>query len=345
PAQLFSHSDQSVLWQTPRADTSARIGWGGRLADIFNASNPNQVLSMNVSLDGDNVFQAGVAVAPYFMSSGGVEQIWPVQTAAANCGPTGDWNRRRCQSFQALLDQPQAHPFERAYVGKVRATMATSAQVAAAIAAHPANDVLFRPFWDAHGLPWNPSDLAELPRLAAQLLMVARVIRARGTLQMQRQLFFAGIGGFDTHDNQLDDQPALLRDLSQSIKAFHDVLGNAAMGVANDVTTFTASEFGRTLTNNGDGTDHGWGGHHLVVGGAVNGGRIYGRMPSLAASNNPDDAGWGQVIPTLSVDQYAATLAKWYGLSDLDRDTIFPNLIHMTGAIPAISGPNLGFMV
>lgn len=344
PAQLFSHSDQSVLWQTPRADTSSRIGWGGRLADIFSASNPNQVLSMNVSLDGDNVFQAGVAVAPYFMSAGGVEQIWPVQTAAANCGPTGDWNRRRCQSFQALLDQPQAHPFERAYVGKVRATMATSAQVAAAIAAWPANDVLFRPFWDAHGLPWNPSDLAELPPLAAQLLMIARVIRARGTLQMQRQLFFAGLGGFDTHDNQLDDQPALLRDVSQSIKAFYDVLGHASMAVASDVTTFTASEFGRTLTNNGDGTDHGWGGHHLIVGGAVNGGRIFGRMPSLAATNNPDDAGWGQVIPTLSVDQYAATLAKWYGLSDLDRDTIFPNLVHMTGPIPAIAGPDLGFM-
>jgi uncharacterized protein (DUF1501 family) len=345
PAQLFSHSDQTMLWQTPRADTAARIGWGGRLADIFSASNPNQVLSMNVSLDGDNVFQAGVNVAPYFMSRDGVEQIWPIQTAAPDCGPTGDWNRRRCLTFKALLDQPQAHPFERAYVGKVRATMATSAQVAEAIALYPPNHVLFRPFWDAHGLPWNPANLAELPPLAAQLLMIARVIRARADLQMQRQLFFAGLGGFDTHNTQLADHPALLRDLSQSIKAFYDVLGDPALNLTDAVTTFTASEFGRTLTNNGDGTDHGWGGHHLVVGGRVDGGKIYGRMPSLLANNNPDDAGWGQIIPTLSVDQYAATLARWYGLSDLDRDSIFPNLVHMTGAIPSISGPNLGFML
>lgn len=345
PAQLFSHSDQSVLWQTPRADTSARIGWGGRLADIFSASNPNQVLSMNVSLDGDNVFQAGVSVAPYFMSASGVEHIWPIETEAANCGPEGHWNRRRCLTFNALLDQSYAHPFERAYVGKVRATMQTSAQVAEAIAQYPANLALFRPFWDAHGLPWNPAELADLPPLAAQLLMIARMIRARVDLSMQRQLFFAGLGGFDTHNSQATDHPALLADLSQSLKAFYDVLANPALGVVDEVTTFTASEFGRTLTNNGDGTDHGWGGHHLVVGGAVEGGRIYGRMPSLLAQNNPDDAGWGQIIPTLSVDQYAATLAKWYGLTDLDRGDIFPNLVHMTGPILSIAGPDLGFML
>ena len=346
PAQLFSHSDQSVLWQTPRADTSARTGWGGRLADIFAASNPNQVLSMNVSLDGENVFQAGIQVSPYFMSSQGVEQIDLIQTGAASCGSGAtSWNRRRCLSFQALQGQTHAHPFERAYVTKTQSTIATSAQVAAAIALFPDNDVVFRPFWDVFGLAWNPANLVELPRLAQQLLMIARVIRARSQLQMSRQLFFAALGGFDTHDNQLADQPALLRDLSQSVKAFYDVLGSAAFNLVNDVTCFTSSEFGRTLTNNGDGTDHGWGGHHLVFGGAVNGGAIYGRMPSLAASlNNPDDAGWGQMIPQLSVDQYAATLAKWYGLSDTDRSEIFPNLSFMTGPLLSIPGPNLGFM-
>jgi uncharacterized protein (DUF1501 family) len=136
-----------------------------------------------------------------------------------------------------------------------------------------------------------------------------------------------------------------MAELSQSIKAFYDVLGNPALNLVNQVTTFTASEFGRTLTNNGDGTDHGWGGHHLVFGGGVNGRRIYGRMPNLSAGEtNPDNAGWGQIIPTLSVDQYAATLAKWYGLSDLDRDTIFPNLQYMTGSLLSVPGPNLGFM-
>jgi uncharacterized protein (DUF1501 family) len=346
PAQLFSHSDQSVLWLTPRADATERTGWGGRLADVFFNSNPNQVLSMNVSLDGDNVFQTGVQVSPYFMSSQGVELISHINTGAANCVDGGQgWNRRRCLAFNALANQTQAHPFERAFADKTRRTLQTSEQVGAALASVPANDPLFRPFWDAFGLPWNPSNLAALPRLAAQLLMIARVMRARDTLQMNRQLFYAGLGGFDTHDRQLQDHPDLLRQISQSVLAFYQVLDNAAMGLGSSVTTFTASEFGRTLSINGDGTDHGWGGHHLVFGGAVNGRRIYGRMPSLAASaSNPDDAGWGQVIPTLSADQYAATLARWYGLSDADRSTIFPNLQFMTGSLLSIEGPNLGFM-
>jgi uncharacterized protein (DUF1501 family) len=347
PAQLFSHSDQTVQWQTPRADTSARTGWGGRLADIFAGDNGNPTLSMNVSLDGDNVFQAGIDVSPYFMSSQGVESIGMVNTGLPDCGD-GDsgWNRRRCLTFNALLSRDYAHPFQRAYASKVQATMAVSAQLQAALATQPDNDVVYRPFWDAHGLPWNPDNLAELPRLAAQLLMIARVMRVRGPLQMNRQLFFAGLGGFDTHDNQLVDQAPLLADLSQSLLAFYQVLDHPAFGLGGHVTSFTASEFGRTLSNNGDGTDHGWGGHHLVVGNGVRGARIYGRMPNLAAGDgNPDNAGWGQIIPTLSVDQYAATLASWFGLHPADRDEIFPNLQHMNGPLLSIAGPDLGFML
>jgi uncharacterized protein (DUF1501 family) len=334
PAQLYSHSDQTVLWQTPRADATTRTGWGGRLADIFSASNVNQVLSMNVSLHGDNVFQAGEEVAPYFMSAEGVEEIDLIRTDAPNCGPTGHWNRRRCLSFHALLNQSHQHPFERAYAEKARRAIETSAEVTTALALHPESDPVFQPFRDAFP--------TAMPYLARQLLMIARMIRARHDLQMSRQLFFAGLGGFDTHDRQLDDHPTLLRTLSSSVKAFYDVL--EAMGLSESVTAFTGSEFGRTLTNNGDGTDHGWGGQHFVFGGAVNGQRIYGRMPSLALNGNPDDAGWGQIIPTLAVDQYAATLASWYGLSDADRDDIFPNLVHMAGPILSIEGPNLGFM-
>jgi uncharacterized protein (DUF1501 family) len=346
PAQLFSHSDQSVQWQTPRADTTARTGWGGRLADIFAGDNGNPTLSMNVSLDGDNVFQAGIDVSPYFMSAQGVERIDLVNTGLPNCG-NGDsgWNRRRCLTFNALLNRQYAHPFQRAYASKVQATMAVSAELQAALATQPDTDAVYRPFWDAHGLAWNPANLAELPRLAAQLLMIARVMRVRGLLQMNRQLFFAGIGGFDTHDTQLPDHVPLLADLSQSLKAFYDVLDTPAFNLGSQVTTFTASEFGRTLSSNGDGTDHGWGGHHFVVGNSVRGARIYGRMPNLAAgSGNPDNAGWGQIIPTLSVDQYAATLSSWYGLHADDRDAIFPNLVHMNGPLLSIAGPNLGFM-
>jgi uncharacterized protein (DUF1501 family) len=349
PAQLFSHSDQSVLWQTPAADSTTRTGWGGRLADIFRADNPNQVLSMNVSLNGDNVFQSGVTVAPYFMSSYGVEQINNIQTAGANCGPSNEWNRRRCLSFNALQNlgasATPGHAFERAFVTKTKRAIDTAAQVAVAIAAFPENDVKFRPFWDANGLAWtaNSTNLPELPELAKQLLMIARVIASRTTLDMRRQLFFAGIGGFDTHDNQNADQPALLKDISQSVKAFYQVMDT--LDTANSVTTFTASDFGRTLTNNGDGTDHGWGGHHLVFGGSVNGNRVYGKIPSMLSwQTNPDDAGYGRIIPTLSTDQYAATLAKWYGLSDLDRPTIFPNVNQMIGSILSVPGPDLGFM-
>ncbi|HRQ65089.1 MAG TPA: DUF1501 domain-containing protein [Xanthomonadaceae bacterium] len=334
PAQLYSHSDQTVLWQTPRADATTRTGWGGRLADIFSASNVNQVLSMNVSLQGDNVFQAGEDVAPYFMSAEGVEEIDLIRTDLPNCGPNGHWNRRRCLSFHALLNQSHQHPFERAFAEKTRRTIETSAEVTAALALHPESDAVFQPFRDAF-----PDGM---PHLARQLLMIARMIRARFDLQMSRQLFFAGLGGFDTHDRQLDDHPQLLATLSRSVKAFYDVL--EAMALSDSVTTFTGSEFGRTLTNNGDGTDHGWGGHHFVFGGGVNGQRIFGRMPSLALNDNPDDAGWGQIIPTLAVDQYAATLASWYGLADADRDDIFPNLVHMNGPILSIEGPDLGFM-
>ena len=347
PAQLFSHSDQTELWQTPRADSSSRIGWGGRLADIFASTKPNQVLSMNVSLDGENVFQAGVSVSPYFMNSDGVEQIGLINTNGANCNGPESWNRRRCLTFQALQSQTYGHAFERAYVNKTQATIAASAQVAAAVAGFPANDPVFQPFWTRNGLTWSASNPPELPRLAQQLLMIARVIRAReaNLLNMQRQLFFAAIGGFDTHDSQLADHPDLLRDLSQSVQAFYDVLNSPSFNLGDSVTTFTASEFGRTLTNNGDGTDHGWGGHHLVWGNAVSGRRIFGRMPNLQANNNPEDTGWGgQIIPTISVDQYAATLATWFGLSNTDRADIFPNLQYMTGPMMAIEGPNLGFM-
>ncbi len=344
PSQLFSHSDQTVLWQTPRADTSARTGWGGRLADIFNADNNNPVLSMNVSLSGENVFQAGLDVSPYFMSTNGVEQIHAANTGAAACADGGlGWNRRRCLSFNSLMNQDHEHVLQRAYAQKMRATLAASAELEAALDAFPETNPAFAPFWTENGLPWNPDNLADLPDLAAQLLMIARVIQARDALGMYRQLFFAGLGGFDTHDRQLEDHPALLRDLSQSVKAFYDVLDSFAL--SSQVTTFTASEFGRTLTNNGNGTDHGWGGHHLVFGGAVNGNQIYGRMPNLSADeSNPDNAGWGQIIPTLSVDQYAATLATWFGLSAIDRADIFPNLQYMEGSLLSLPGPDLGFM-
>ena len=351
PAQLFSHSDQTVLWQTPRADATQRTGWGGRLADLFFASNSNPLLSMNMSIAGENVFQSGLNVLPYFLNEQGAERIGQIDTSNGRT-----WNTARRNAFNAIMQASYGHPFERAYAGKVRNARDAGEQLAAVLRNDRTlnaqgsetgfTDDTYAPFWTAFGLPWQRLDQgrAELPGLAAQLLMVARVIRQRSTLQMSRQLFYTQLGGFDTHDSQNADLPGLLAELSQSILAFDQVMNAAAFGISDKVTLFTGSEFGRTLSNNGDGTDHGWGGHHFVVGGSVLGGRIVGELPPLALSNNPLNAGWGQIIPRLAVDQYAATLARWFGLSDSDRSTIFPNLVHMTGPKLAIEGPDLGFL-
>jgi uncharacterized protein (DUF1501 family) len=309
PSQLFSHSDQTVTWQKPAADLQIRRGWGGRLADMFFASNPNPQLSMNISVDGENVFQAGNTVVPYFVGQNGAESI-PFVDAQP-------WNAERRAVFTALRDAPHGHAMQRQYAAVMRRSMQNGSQINAALAAATPLATVFP---DNH--------------LGRQLRMVARLVNARAGLQMQRQIFFVGLGGFDTHATQLADHADRLDELDRALAAFHGA--TVEMGLADAITTFTASEFGRTTSVNGDGTDHGWGSHHLILGGGVNGRRIYGRMPRLAVGG-PDDAGWGQIIPTLAVDQYAATLARWYGVPAGEMATVFPNIGRFDQA-------DLGFM-
>ena len=307
PAQLFSHSDQSVTWQRPSADANNRRGWGGRLADMFHETNPNPQLSMNISIDGENVFQAGDEVVPYFVGQNGAEGVWFVD----------DWPPGRREAFLALRDAAHGNALQRQYASIMRRSMDNEVMINEALAGETA---LATAFPDTH--------------LGRQLRMVARMINVRGALQMQRQIFFVGLGGFDTHDNQLTDHAAQLGELDGALAAFH--AATVEMSVADAVTSFTASEFGRTVSINGDGTDHGWGSHHLILGGAVNGRRIYGAMPNLAVEG-PDDAGWGQIIPKIAVDQYAATIARWYGVSPGDMASVFPN-------IGRFSSADLGFL-
>jgi uncharacterized protein (DUF1501 family) len=321
PPQLFSHDDQANFWQTSRPDDANADGWGGRIADLLYASNPNQQLPMTMSLSSQSLFQRGSSVDQYVMqacsgdgSSCGVERISYLGAYQNELGT---------ETFNALMAAGvQSHLFERAYGSATRRSIATYERLRQVLGTLPV--------WTT---PFPQTSLGQ------QLRQVANLINVRGAmgLDMRRQIFFVSQGGYDTHDDQLATHPRLLRDLSRSLDAFYRA--TAQMGIADSVTSFTASDFGRTLSTNGDGTDHGWGGHHFVLGGAVRGQRFYGSMNSLAQSNNPDDAGYGQIIPTTGVDQYAATLATWFGVAPGDLGLLFPGLANFD-----VASRNLGFM-
>jgi uncharacterized protein (DUF1501 family) len=312
PPQLFSHNDQQNFVQSLQS-SSTRNGWAGRAADILADLNVNDRLSMNISMSGSNLWQSGATVFPYSVDPGGVRTFEYTDRLS-----TDPRDMQRVQAFENLLALPQDHLFARVYAGAQTATWALAEEVGGALAGVPALDTVF------------PAS-----NLGRSLQMTAKMIAARGSLSVSRQMFFIGMGGFDTHDTQLTTQSGLLGVLDAALKSFYDA--TVELGIADKVTTFTASDFGRTLTSNGDGTDHAWGSHQLVLGGAVQGGNIYGTMPSFAMDSD-DDIGEGRIIPTLSVDQYGATLAKWYGLQTSDFANVFPNLANFGSAT------DLGFM-
>ena len=311
PPQLFSHSDQQVFWQTSRPDSNEKIGWAGRMADLLQASNPNLQLSMSISLRGHNFLQTGVSVQPYSMGTQGAE---------ARTGYLGGGdNQARRTAIDALLNGPLDHPLERASADIQKRSRDNYALISSALAA---NAALVTP------IPTLPPDLGLVAnsaygQLVGQLRMVGRMIQARSQLGQRRQIFYVSIGGYDFHDRLQDDHRDQLAALSYALQMFHDI--TVELGMQDKVTTFTASDFGRTSSANGDGSDHGWGGEHFVIGGAVRGRDIYGELPNLTRAG-PDDAGWGQLIPKLAVDQYAATLARWFGVSESQIDSIFPAL-------------------
>lgn len=313
PPQLFSHSDQVVHWHTAWPDQVVRTGWGGRIADAVNALNPNNQLSMNLSFAGTNTFQVGSAVTPYEMSSNG-----PLKLSGFDANP--NTTSLISQAVRnTLYTQPRANLLEEAWNTTFRRSLDAGAAFLDALAAAPPLTTVF---------PANNN-------LAKQLNMVAKVIAARNILNVRRQVFFVTLDGFDTHGDQLAGHPGLLQRLSQAMNAFY--AATVELNVANQVTSFTASDFGRTLKPNADGTDHGWGAHHFVMGGAVDGGKIFGTFPDLTL-DSVNDAGNGRLIPTTAVDQYAATLATWFGVAASDLTTVVPNLGHF-------ANPNLGFLL
>ncbi len=307
PPQLFSHADQSVQWQTSVPDQISKTGWGGRMADMLQSLNAGSKISFNISIAGTNTFEVGNTVLPYILSpSGSVGLAGFDNSANANI---------RLQAFKDLLALPHNNLFEQVYSDTVSRSIAANDLLTTSLAGVPA----FQTVFPATGL-------------GSQLKMIAKLIAARTNLSMNRQIFFCSVGGYDTHGNQLTGQANLFTELSQGLSAFYNATNE--LGVAQNVTTFTASDFGRTYPTNGAGSDHGWGSHQLVMGGAVQGGRLFGTFPTLAV-NGPDDTGQGRWIPTTSVDEFSATLATWFGVSASDLRTVLPN-------IGRFAHPNLG---
>ncbi|MFT4768731.1 MAG: hypothetical protein ACI8RN_001869 [Glaciecola sp.] len=301
PLGLFSHSDQIQQWQTAVSDERIAQGWGGRIADLLEQGSPANGISMNVSLAGNNVFQSGSVTKPYAISASGDGA--PALAGYNETGGEGEFTRA---AIDGLLAAAQSKLFRREY-GK-RLISAIESQVTFVNALSTAEEL--------------PTSFSDGP-FSAALRQIARVIAAREALGASRQTFFITVGGWDHHDDVLDNQATMLPSIDTGLLEFQTAMNG--MGIADQVTTFTTSDFGRTLTSNGKGSDHGWGGHHIVLGGAVNGGRFYGEYPDIY-SGNPLDVGRGIYAPTTSVDEYFAELALWFGVSDGDLSTVLPNV-------------------
>ena len=313
PPNLFSHNDQQVLWQTSVPHSPGHLkttGWGGRIADLLHAAHNTTSVSMNISLLGSNVFQVGDEILPYRISSRG--------SAGFDLGKSDHPDdQRRFQTMISLFGKEHANLMEDVYADITNRAVR--------------NDALFS---DALA---GASPFPEFPQtnLGRQMQMTARVIEKRAVLGMRRQIFFCATGGYDTHGEQLNAHAGLLQELDDALAAFNSAM--ESIGVGQEVTTFTASDFGRTFVSNGRGSDHAWGSHHIVMGSAVKGKQIYGTFPTLDLSKSPDDVGNGRFIPTTSVDQYASTLACWFGVNRTDLNTVFPNIGNFATA-------DLGFM-
>jgi uncharacterized protein (DUF1501 family) len=323
PPQLLSHNDQQSVWQAQGAEGST-VGWGGNLGDLAMASNGNSLFTC-ISATGNAVFLSGDTAQQYQVSTQGAVQARPARE-----GLFGLFTPASGRFFSELVSEGRTHVLENEYNRITRRSIEAEGQLTTALA----------------GVTLGTAFPAGSP-LADQMEIVARLIGARTTLGNKRQVFIVSLGGFDLHDNLVATQPVLLRRVSEAMSAFY--AATVELGVADKVTTFTASDFGRTLTSNGDGTDHGWGGHHLVMGGAVRGKAYYGVAPPVSVGNTAAAAdqwhiGQGRLIPSTSVDQYAATLARWFGVAESELAGILPNLRNFGAAAGRADYPtDLGF--
>ncbi len=310
PPQLYSHNDQSDQGMSSELDALQKMGWGGRIADLLGSLNGTSSLPLGVSIAGNNIFQVGASSVPYYMSPYGVNNFYVTSGGATD---------PRTRTFNKMLGLSLANGnlMEQELAKSVTKSIGLSQTLITALA----NSSIGTGIWPGS-------------YLAQQLQMVARMISVRNTFGVKRQVFYVVQGGYDTHDDQVSRHNSLISDLSSAMAAFHSTMDE--FGIGTDVTSFTLSDFGRTLTSNGDGSDHAWGNVQMIAGGSVLGGDVYGKFPSQVI-DGADDASYGRLIPSTAVDQYGATLARWFGASDTDLATIFPHLNRFSTA-------DLGFM-
>ncbi len=344
PPQLFSHNDQVTQWQTSVPDVITKVGWGGGTSDRMRTELANQgiplgSISMSVSLAGSNTWEVGNTVNQFQVSTSGAVslQLYSTRQAVIDSilrDPTAGGSSALNTARTNLHERDFQKVNERAiYNGASLATALTRLTTGQPDAA--SGTTIDTQFGIGGAVTYN-----SLNDLEKQLHTVARIIAERSFLGMRRQIFFVQLGGHDTHGDQPLAHNNLLATTSAALGKFYNATN--ALSVANKVTAFTASDFSRTFKSNGLGSDHAWGSHHMVCGGAVNGGRLYGTYPTLAL-NGPDDydtgtSATGRWIPTQSVDEYSATLARWFGLDTAALNAVFPNLSRFPSS-------NLGFLV
>ncbi|AWW75427.1 Tat pathway signal protein [Erythrobacter sp. KY5] len=309
PAKLFSHNDQQSTWQSSGVEGTP-TGWGGRLGDLAQSANSNAMFTA-INVTGNAVFLTGRSTIPFKISKRGPVEFVPVKSG------TLFRSTAVSDALQSVMRTHHQHILEQDYAATVSRALANTPFVSEVLS----------------GSSSVPGAIAG-NSLSEQLETVAKLIEARDALGVTRQVFMVSLGGFDHHSNLIGPHEELLSQLDSAVDQFYRT--TERLGVSDQVTTFTASDFGRTLTPNGNGSDHGWGGHHFIIGGAVKGGQFYGTAPSVSTRTD-DQVGRGRLLPSTSVDEYSATLARWFGVADSELSSIAPN-------IGRFGQPNLGFM-
>ena len=320
PSKLFSHNDQASTWQSLSPE-GAPSGWGGRMGDILMSANAQPIFTA-VSASGNAVFLAGSQVSQYQVGPEGPVLAAPLTNASVFGSSTAG------SALQRAYATTPTDRLQLEYARVMQRGISANSALQAALASVSVPAIPTTAIAQPNGAATTLDKLS----LTRQLRMVLQIMAANQTLGMRRQVFLVQMGGFDTHNNQMRDQPAHMAQVAQSVSYFMSALGT--LGLQNNVTLFTASDFGRTLTSNGDGSDHGWGSHHFVVGGAVRGRQMYGSFPATALGT-ADDVGSGRLLPSTSVTQLASSLAGWMGLSTTEQQIVLPNLGNF-GAGPAL---------